>query len=506
VFLVSRALPQLHAQEASSARQIADLEKKIAEPPNKRAELKAAPVKPRPIDMDAVPNWRSARGGALSNDGQWFACRIGPAEGDGEAIVRRTRGDKEYKFSGGGLRGGGGGPGGPGGFGLGKSIAFSHDSKWCAFIASPPAPPKVPGLLSATARRPTQKVVLVNLATGEKAEIEGVRRLAFNGEAATWIALERTPAGPPTPSSPPSPSPVPPVAPMRASAVERAAGIDLTLRELSTGAELTLGNVGDWAFNRNGKLLALTIDTRDQAGNGVQLYDMTTVAMVPLDSAEASYTSLAWTDKGDALTVLKGVHDPRYEGKLWSVLGFKGFSSGKPQKNVFDPRGDAAFPVDMTISPSRPAAWTDDRNSLVFDIQEVKPKAEPERDGEGRAQERPDLVIWHWQDEKLQSQQQLEAAGDRTISYLSAYHTDDKKFVRLADEKLRTVTTAPKETWAIGVDTKPYQRMNTLDGEGYRVVYAIDMKTGRRRLALPKVRWFDSVSPNGTHLLYYDAR
>jgi dipeptidyl aminopeptidase/acylaminoacyl peptidase len=444
VLLVNHPLPQPHAEEISTARP-------IAEPQKKPAESKAVPVTPRPIGMDDVPKWRSVRGGELSNDGRWFACRIGPAEGDGEVILRQTRGDKEYKFP----------AGGPGGFG--GSVTFSHDSKWCAFLASPPA----------TARRLTPKAFLVNLATGEWAEIEGVRRLAFNGEAATWVALEH------------------------------AAGGDLALRELATGAELTLGNVGDWAFDRKGKWLALTIHTRDQAGNGVQLRDMTTAALVPLDSARASYAALAWADKGDALTVLKGVDDPRYEGKLYSVLGFKAFSSGKPQKIVYDPRGDAAFPKGMTISPGRPAAWTEDLNSLVFAIQVVKPKAEPKEEGEGSAQERPDLVIWHWRDEKLQSQQQLEAAGDRAVRYLSVYHTDDKKFVRLADEKLPTATTAPKEKWSIGIDAKPYQRMSTLDGEGYRDVYVIDMKTGQRRLALPKVRWVYTVSPGGTHLLYY---
>src|SRR5262245_31287276 len=246
------------------------------------AQEKAAPVEPRPIGMDDIPRWRSARGGELSNDGQWFACRIGPAEGDGEVILRQTRGDKEYRFPVGGPPGYGG-PGGSGGFGFGGSVTFSHNSRWCAFIASPTAPPKVPAVPSATARRPTPKVVLVNLTTGEKAEVEGVRRLAFNGEAATWIALQRAPADLPR------------------------GGSDLTLRELATGAEQTLGNVGEWAFDRKGKWLALTIATRDQAGNGVQLRDMTTAALVPLDSAAASYTSLAWTDKGDALTVLKGV-------------------------------------------------------------------------------------------------------------------------------------------------------------------------------------------------------
>ena len=138
------------------------------------AQEKAAPVTPRPIGMDDIPKWPSARGGELSNDGQWFACRIGPAEGNGEVVLRQTRGDREHKFSVGSPVGGG-------------SVTFAHDSKWCTFIARPPA----------TARWATPKAILVNLTTGEKTEIEGVRRLAFNGEAATWIALQRAPADPP---------------------------------------------------------------------------------------------------------------------------------------------------------------------------------------------------------------------------------------------------------------------------------------------------------------------
>jgi dipeptidyl aminopeptidase/acylaminoacyl peptidase len=344
-----------------------------------------------------------------------------------------------------------------------------------------------------------RKVVLVNLTTGEKAEIEGVRRLAFNGETSTWIALERAPAEPPIPGGPSTPSPVAPIASL--AAAERSTGADVTLRELATGAQLTLTSVGEWAFDKEGKWLGLTIGSSGQADSRVELRDMTTAALVTLDSATASYTSLAWTDKGDALTILKIADDPKDVGKHRSVLGFKDFSSGKPRKFVFDPRGNAAFPKDMTISPS-PAAWTEDLDSLVFSIQELKSKAEPGGD-EGRTQERPDLVIWHWRDLKLQSEQEIEAASNRTTSYLSVYHTGDKELVRLADEKLPTVTLAPRDKWAIGVDTKAHQRLNTLGGESYLDIYVIAVKTGQRRLALERVRWFNAVSPDGTQLLYY---
>jgi hypothetical protein len=37
-------------------------------------------------------------------------------------------------------------------------------------------------------------VVVVNLASGEKKEYPRIRRVAFNGEAATYVALHRAPA------------------------------------------------------------------------------------------------------------------------------------------------------------------------------------------------------------------------------------------------------------------------------------------------------------------------
>jgi len=79
-----------------------------------------------------------------------------------------------------------------------------------------------------------------------------------------------------------------------------------------------------------------------------------------------------------------------------------------------------------------------------------------------------DLVIWNWQDKRLQSQQQKEASRDKSFSYLCAYHVDTKRFVRLANESLRDVALAPKQRWAIGSDTLKYRLQGTLDGRKER--------------------------------------
>lgn len=155
----------------------------------------------------------------------------------------------------------------------------------------------------------------------------------------------------------------------------------------------------------------------------------------------------------------------------------------------------------MTISPHRPAVWSQDLQSLVFGIQPVEPKAGARKDARGPAQEPPDLVIWHWRDEKLPPQQQIEAAGGRAISYLSAYHINDRKFVRLGDEKLPTVTIVPGAKLAVGIAPGAHRPINAFDGESD--VYVIDLKTGQRRPALSTVRWFKAVSPDGTYVLFY---
>lgn len=99
--------------------------------------------------------------------------------------------------------------------------------------------------------------------------------------------------------------------------------------------------------------------------------------------------------------------------------------------------------------------------------------------------------------------QQVQEPRDKNFSYLCVYHVDDKKFLRLADDEVRRVTAAPKHLWAIGLDNEKYELMGNLEGRRYQDVYVFDLKTGEKKLALEKCRWYFGPSPDGTHFLYY---
>ncbi len=492
----------------------------------------------RPIEVADVVNWKTIGSTTASDDGQWFAYRIGPGEGDAQIVVRSTQSDKELKFdigdpSGGASGAPGGGPGGgPGG--SAQAVSFSDDSKWVAFNTYPT---RAEAQRLRRQRRPVQGgVAIVNLATGQKKDYPKIRRFAFSGEASSWIALSRYPAqatpgsddegggragggrggrggAPAAPAGGPS---------------DRPRGTDLILHELATASDLNVGNVADFSFSRNGKLLALTIDAQDKAGNGIQLRDMSSGAVAVLDSGTAAYERIAWTETGDGLAVLKGTDDRSLRDRRYAVLGFTGLGAGTPQKVAYDPADDKSFPEGMTISGNRDPRWTDDLQAITFGIHVPRPRDNnasardntdnESREGEERQdtgggnntanaianEERVDLVLWHWLDSRLQSQQEVQEGRDRTFSYLAVYRADTKKFIRLADEELRTVDVAPKQRWAIGFDDREYELVGNLDGRRFQDVYVVDMQTGERRLAAKRARWYNGVAPDGNSFLAYE--
>ena len=480
------------------------------------SRIAGSPAELRPIQLQDILTWKGVNAAEVSPDGRWFGYRVSPLDGDSEVVVRETRGTREYRIPVGEV-GDAGGPGGPGGApGPSQAVQFSRDSTWAAVTVMPS---KKEAVQLKKQKKPLEnKATLLNLATGDKVEVPRIRRFAFSGEAATWVALHRYPAE--------SGAPGPPAAGSGASGAAAAGGAarpkpsDLLLRELATASVLAIGNVADFAFDKSGRWLAYTIEASDQIGNGLQLRDMQGGVVTPLDSDKASYERPTWTEKGDGLTVLKGVEDKRYKDRLYAVLGFTGLGAAT-NKTLYDPAKDSAFPKEMTISPSRSPRWTEDLGGILFGIHKVEPadavkaaegekakdapaaEEKPKAD-EGSDEEKPDLVLWHWQDPRLQSQQQVEESRDKEYSYLSVYRIGERKFIRLADDEVRDVTPAPKDRWAIGKDNRAYELDGNLDGREFEDVHVIDMQTGARKLALKKSRWNFDPSPDGNSLLYYE--
>jgi len=375
---------------------------------------------------------------------------------------------------------------------------LSEDAKWLGFLKYPTADE---AKRLRKDKKPVQSgVVLVNLATGERRDFEKVRRFTFAPKRPNWLALQRyapegTPAG---------------------------AGADLLLVDLRSGVVTSVGNVGEYAFDDDGGWLAWTIEGRDLVGNGIQVRDLRTDVVRVLDSDKAIYRRLAWADSGLALAVLRARPDSAAADTSFIVLGYTGFS-GAVKSVSYTPSDTGGFPSGLRITADRAPRWAADRSAIYFGIAprrlvpesktprpDVKPAAGVPGAMQATARGNPDddelasLVIWHGKDPRLQSQQQVEESRDKAFSYLAGYRVADRKFVRLGTDDVRDATLAPNERWAIGVDVRGYERSGNIDGLRYRDLYAIDTRTGERKLAVQKTLNRELVSPDGSRFLYFD--
>ena len=481
------------------------------------APMSAQTATKRAMSLDDILSFRAMTTTSLSPDGKWFAYRVAPIEGNAEVIVRSTSGTQEWKF--------------PVGEGAGP-MSFSDDSMWFTMATSLT---RQEAEAARRARRPVQtSALIVNLTNGEKVSVPKVRRFAFSGEMPGWIAMHRygpdTPGGAAGAAGAAAPGrgggPAAPAA--DAPRDTRPRGTDLILRELKTGTEINIGNVFEFGFNKSGKYLALLIDAVDQAGNGLQIRDMSLGTITSLDTDKAFYERLAWTQEGDALAMLKGTDDRTYRERLYTVVGFTGFGSGTPKKVVYDPKQDKAFPAEMSVSGNRTPIWTEDRSSLIFGIAEltkVPPRAgrgnatpaegaAPEGDTGARgagpaapdANERPNLRVWHYKDPRLQSAQGVQENQDRAFNYVTMYRVGENTMVRIADEEVPDIQITGRGQWAIGTSDQAYELMANLNGQSYRDVYAIDTRTGKKTVIKKNLRWGNSSSPDTTKYLYYDTR
>jgi len=294
-------------------------------------------------------------------------------------------------------------------------------------------------------------------------------------------------------------------------------GADLLVRSLATGAMTAFGNVAEFAWQDNGRLLAFTVDAEGKAGNGVQLFDPQTGLLRLLDSGEATFTGLAWREKDDDLACYRSRTDNDYEEDTHVVLAWRdlGSAGAATATRAYDQAADQTFPADMRIVPFRRLQWAKDGSALYFGIQEwlKKPKqdskqgapaagADP-KETKPAAKEKPAGVdVWHSKDERIIPMQRVQKARDLERHYASAWRIDEGTWLKLGTDRFEQVTILEGDRFALETDRKPYITENMFD-TARQDVYVIDLASGARKKAITGVWHFSGASPGGRYLLYF---
>ncbi len=436
-----------------------------------------------PITHDAYDGWRSIQGTKLSRDGSWLVYGLTPQDGDGELVVRNLQTGAEHRQS------------------RGRDAAITADGRFVVFAIAPPKAEvdKAKKDKKKPEEMPKPGLGVLTLATGAVFTADRVKSFKLAEDASRFVAFLLEP-----PEKKVEPGPEKKEAEQKAADAKdkkkekkKDAGTDLILRDLASGSMVTLSEVVEYTWPKDGSFVAYAVSSaaKTPERDGVYLRrssDGVTRAML---SGLGHYKGLAFDDKAVDLAFLSDRDDykadaPAFKLYLWT--------SGN----------EAALEAASASTPGMKAGWAPSENgSLEFSKDGERlffgtaaaPRAEPDS--------APDPVkvdIWTWKDPLLQPMQKVRADEEKKRTYRAVLQLKDKRFVQLASEDLPELTVNDGPDVALGLSDVPYQQALSWDADHFDV-YAVKLQDGSRRKLAEKSRFSATLSPGGGYVLTFDA-
>ena len=426
--------------------------------------------------------WERLGRGTLGPDGRWMAVPIRRVNDRHELRLHHTEMDSTRVVE------------------FGQNPSFSADGQWLAYSIGLSEEQKEKRKKQEKPIR--RKLGLLNLDTGDTTVVESVSDFEFS-EDGRYLAMRRYPPE---------------------EAPDDMRGADLLLRDLQAGSYTSFGNVADFTWQDNAPRLAMVIDGRTDAGNGVRVYDAPGGRLRTLASTPGEYTGLSWRPAGDDLAALRAKTADEWEEKSHVLLAWTDLGASAAAEHRFDPTAVSAFPDTLRITEYRDLTWTADGERVFFGVQKrdtastngqqgrerASTGSEPEKDSTAADSTRDeygpaDVEVWHSSDVEIIPRQEVQAQQDRRENHLAAWHLsasdDEARWTRLGTELTEDVEVLDGGGKAVGLDQTPY-RQERMFGPVYHDLYLIDVTSGNRRQVAEKVQYWEGGSPNGRYLLW----
>jgi dipeptidyl aminopeptidase/acylaminoacyl peptidase len=288
-------------------------------------------------------------------------------------------------------------------------------------------------------------------------------------------------------------------------------GADLRVLDLPRETELTVGNVSEFAWSDQGSLLAVTIATGADGGNGVQVLDAATGRLQSLDASASVYRQLAWRKNAADLAALRSQGPASKPGSKHTLLAWRGLT-GEPAWLELEP-GALGLHDTLEVVEHRRPAWSEDGRRLAFGLRPVPDSTRNAADATTRADsasqktaddELAAMQIWHTADVYIIPQQKARAEATARRTLLAVWEPGARRLVQVSSDLAEEASVL--DDWRTGIERvrAPYP-WGTKFGRPYYDLWSVDLASGRRTRMLEKVR-YSWPSPGGRYLLSFDGK
>lgn len=430
--------------------------------------------------------WQFFAGTTLSENGEWAAYSVGVQEDNDTLYLFNQLTNKRYALE------------------FGGAPSFSQDNKWVAYNIGVPF--KEAEKLRDQKMPVPLKMGLLNLVTGKKEVIKDISNFRFsrNGK---FLAVTLNPPK-----------------------ENKDKGTVVLLRNLADSSTRTIGNVTASEFNRKSDHFAYVLESANQAGNTVELFNLQTNVIKVLASDTCKFSKLTWSKEGDGLAFYKTIKSEDHEEENAQVYVYAPLNKN-PVLSVFDPAKQPAFPKGMRINPTSNLRLTDDVTAAYFSIKnwtakppkknavkdsanvkkdtaniakadttkKIPPAAAPKKEDKLAA-----VDIWHWKDAEIQPRQKITYMMDKDLSLQSVWNLSNNSFFQLASDSTPRANLANYQKFAVITTDKKYKPAFKEDFSDF---YLVNTRTGEKKLIGEKVilsfGYAPNLSPDSKYVLYY---
>lgn len=157
----------------------------------------------------------------------------------------------------------------------------------------------------------------------------------------------------------------------------------------------------------------------------------------------------------------------------------------------------------LTVSENRKPGFSESGDKLYFGIAPIPVQAPKDTLTDD---EKYNLDIWHWDDDRIQPEQLKQVENDKKETARVVYHLREKQFVQLENDSIRIPYIANKGegNLHLAVCDKPYRKSQTWDTQYPKDYYIVNATTGEMKLVLEKKSHSVQLSHNEKYVIWYD--
>ncbi len=436
-------------------------------------------ISKKPIGYDAYDDWKSIQGTVLSRDGSWIVYALVPEDGDGELVARNLKTGKEYRHP------------------RGKDPILTADAKFVVFAVAPlkSEVDKAKKAKKKPEEMPKNGIGIMNLSTGDASTAERVKSFKVPEDGGAAIAYLMEPPekkGASKSADEKKEQEAEQEEGGKKKEKKKEPGSDLIVRNLASGNQVTVPEVVEYTWTKDGSWLAFGVSSKTPSNDGAFARRASDGLTRNLLTGQGNYKGFAFDEKGSQLVFVSDRDEYKAEASPYKLY-------------LWNPAEDAArevslpLPAGTAVSENGKLEFSKDGLRLFLGTASApKPEAKD-------APEPLKVDIWSYRDPDLQTVQKVRAEDEKKRSYRAVYHLKDRRFVRLATLDMPQVALVDGGSSALGSSDRPYRPLVSWDGE-YNDYFLVSLTDGSRRKAVEKSHFPASLSPGGGYVLYFDDK